>query len=144
MVVTKVKNSLNATAFPCAKRKFTLPSLTVPDQTMSIREIMDRFARGLPVDGEKVPMYDEDNDLPNPLELDLAEREELAEAFKAEIADVQRRRASQRSKGRDSGHTARTPMKAKSTSTDAAGSVGNDDEGGGSDGDGRSGSTSEG
>lgn len=40
---------------------FTQPSLTVPDQTMSIRTIMERYARGLPIDGQKTPQYDVDN-----------------------------------------------------------------------------------
>ncbi|QCQ85115.1 hypothetical protein [Blackfly microvirus SF02] len=39
-----------------------LPSKTVPDQSMSIGEIMHRYASGLPVGGTRVPMYEEDED----------------------------------------------------------------------------------
>lgn len=64
----------------------TMPSMTVPDQCMSLQEILKRFARGLPVDGGRVPLYDEENDLPDIRTLDLTERAELAAMYKAEIA----------------------------------------------------------
>lgn len=50
-----------------------LPSETVPDQTMSMREIVSRFARGLPIEGAKNPVYNDDMDLPDPKKLDLEE-----------------------------------------------------------------------
>ena len=53
------------------------PSLTIPDQTMSIKEILERYARGLPMDG-KVPIYEGDEgDGIDPRRLDLSERAEL-------------------------------------------------------------------
>jgi hypothetical protein len=64
-------------------------SLTIPDQALSIKEILNRFARGLDIEGFK-PIYDDDindNDdyLPDPRTLDLAEREELKEQFQNEL-----------------------------------------------------------
>lgn len=41
--------------------KFTKPSETVPDQTMGIREILDRFTRGQKVQTLKPVWYDENN-----------------------------------------------------------------------------------
>jgi len=67
------------------------PSMTVPDQTMSVRTILERYTRGLPVNGW-TPMYDEEDDLPDPRTLDLAERQELAEQFKQEIQNVEARK----------------------------------------------------
>lgn len=34
------------------------PSLTVPDQTMTIPEIIARYARGLPLEGYRPPLFD--------------------------------------------------------------------------------------
>lgn len=87
--VVYIKNSLNAQEF--AKR-YEVPdkvSMTIPDQTLSIRDIMRRFAAGLPIDGEKVPIYDgEDSDMPDLKNMDLAERQEYIETAKAELSDL--------------------------------------------------------
>lgn len=42
--------------------KNTKPSQTIPDQTMSIQTIMDRYARGLPLGGQREPVYNGDGD----------------------------------------------------------------------------------
>jgi hypothetical protein len=53
---------------------------------MSLRQILERYARGLPVSGVlKTPIYDPENDLPNPATLDLAEKEELKEFLDNEV-----------------------------------------------------------
>jgi hypothetical protein len=76
-----------------------LPSLTVPDQTMSVKEILERYARGLPLGaGERVPMYDEEDDLPDPRTLDLVDRQELSEQFKSEIEYVRAQQEEARKK----------------------------------------------
>lgn len=73
------------------------PSLTVPDQSMPISEIMSRFARGLPVEGAKVTFYDEENDLPDLKNMDLAERQEYIEMAKDEIEAIKEKHKQQRS-----------------------------------------------
>jgi hypothetical protein len=66
--------------------------MTIPDQTMSIRTILERHSRGLPIDGIKVPIYEgEENDLPDWRRLDLAERQELAHLYTNEIKDIKTR-----------------------------------------------------
>ncbi len=85
----KVKNSLNANTFDKKYKIFTQPSLTVPDQTMSIKTILERYARGLPVGGRLDEYYDEEDTLPNPLTLDLAERQELEEIYRFELNELQ-------------------------------------------------------
>jgi len=85
----KVKNSLNAHTFEKKYKIFTQPSMTVPDQSMSIKTILERYARGLPVGGRLDEYYDEEDDLPNPLTLDLAERQELEEIYKFELNEIQ-------------------------------------------------------
>jgi len=88
----KVKNSLNANAFEKNYKVFTQPSMTVPDQSMSIKTILERYSRGLPVGGRLDGYYDEEDTLPNPLTLDLAERQELAEQYKQEINEIKSRK----------------------------------------------------
>lgn len=39
---------------------FTEASKTVPDQTLTVRELLVRHTRGLPLDGYREPIYDED------------------------------------------------------------------------------------
>lgn len=83
----KVKNSLNASTFDKKYEKNTSPSMTVPDQTMGLREILERYTRGLPINGN-VPIYDEDDDLPDPRTLDLSERHALAQSYKNELSEI--------------------------------------------------------
>lgn len=90
-----VKNMFNAEFFPRGGEINNKPSLTIPDQTLPIKELLARFAKGLPV-GVKVPVYEgEENDMPDPKRLDLVDLQELKEAAKSElkaIADRQKKR----------------------------------------------------
>lgn len=89
----RVKTWLNAEQFPVEKEVNKMPSMTVPDQTMSIQEIMKRYARGLSLGGSlRTPIYDNDedfdNDLPDIRTMDYAEREEFAQRAQDEIAII--------------------------------------------------------
>lgn len=53
------------------------PSLFEPDQTMSIREIMERYARGLPIADQKTPIYLDEEEFPDLRKFDLVEIEEM-------------------------------------------------------------------
>lgn len=88
----KVKNLLNANDFSKNYKVFTQPSLTIPDQSMSIKTILERYARGLPVGGRLDEYYDEEDTLPDPRTLDLAERQELAELYTQEINEIKSRK----------------------------------------------------
>lgn len=66
-----------------------LPSKTIPDQTMSVREIMRRFASGLPLEGAKVPIYEgEDEYMPDLKTMDISEQYALIDEQKQKIADA--------------------------------------------------------
>jgi hypothetical protein len=68
------------------------PSATIPDQAMSVREILGRFSNGLPLGGSKEPIYEgEDGDGIDPRTLDLAERQELEIAARKELAEIEER-----------------------------------------------------
>lgn len=81
--VVRFKTPYNAPLFPGDDEVNPLPSLTIPDQSMSVREIMIRHANGLPFQAGKVPVYegaeDFDDFLPNLATLDISERQELYE-----------------------------------------------------------------
>lgn len=62
------------------------PSQTIPDQTMSLPELIERFTRGLPITTFK-HVYDPDGQLPNPKTMDLAEVHEMR---KQAIQEIQR------------------------------------------------------
>ena len=73
---------------------FTQPSMTVPDQTMSLRTIMDRYASGMPIGGIKEAIWDDDveNTLGiNPKTLDLVDLQELKEINKEDMAKLTRK-----------------------------------------------------
>lgn len=78
----KIKHSLNAKHFEVKGKVFTQPSMTVPDQSMSIKTILERYARGLPVGGRLDEYYDEDDIMPDYRTLDLSEIQELREEVK--------------------------------------------------------------
>lgn len=69
----------------------TQKSLTIPDQSLSVKEILNRYARGIMPNGFN-PIYDDvettDDFLPDPRTLDLAERQELAEHYAQEIEQL--------------------------------------------------------
>ncbi|QXP44275.1 MAG: hypothetical protein [Arizlama microvirus] len=66
--------------------QYTKPSLVVPNEAMSIREILVRYSRGLPIDS-KVPMYDEENFLPDVKYMDLADLQTMRENIAQEIEE---------------------------------------------------------
>lgn len=117
-----VKNSLNADQFPKRYEIVGGVSMTIPDQTMSIREIMKRFASGLPIDGEKVPIYDGEEDaMPDMSKMDLAERQEWLEQAKTELAEVKARIEEEKLK------KAKKPLKSDSVITNPPAESSGDD-----------------
>jgi hypothetical protein len=88
----KIRNILNYQSFDKTYEKNGQPSQTVPDQTMSIREILRRYGQGLPLGGSKEPIFEgEDGDGIDPRRLDLAERQELEIAARQELAEIEER-----------------------------------------------------
>jgi len=63
---------------------FTMPSMAIPDQTMSMRTIMNRYAQGLPVMATQNPIYDTDgtSEGVNMKTLDLVDLQELGKKNK--------------------------------------------------------------
>ena len=88
-----LKNNMNAyyqpELFPDDRERNYQPSMTIPDQSMSIREIMDRYARGLPIVSAGVPIYEgEEGEFADLSKMDLADREKYIEERKAEYEEL--------------------------------------------------------
>lgn len=102
LLMQQVKNMLNAKDFPKQGEVFTMPSMTVPDQSLTVRELMDRFARGLPLGGAKVPIWEgEDDNTPDFSKMDLSEIEDYQLQVQAELEEI-RERMNAKSKKADS------------------------------------------
>jgi hypothetical protein len=67
-------------------------SKTVPDQSMTLRELLIRYAKGLPLEGARTPIWEGEEGFDiDPEKLDLAEREELAEKAREELKAINER-----------------------------------------------------
>lgn len=84
-----VKNPLNYDFTKSPGEKPWGVSQTVPDLSLSIREIYNRFTRGasLPY-RESIDDEDPEMELPDPGRLDLVERQEYKEQYEQEIKDI--------------------------------------------------------
>lgn len=67
----------------------TLPSMTVPDDTYSVRQIMARFASGIMPSGKEGHFDGEDIFIPNLDQLDLVELQELRDEAMANIREAE-------------------------------------------------------
>jgi len=89
----KIKTQFNQEEFQKNYEKNTLPSMTIPNQAMSIPELIRRYASGLPLGGSRVPFYDE-----NPEEdllggrnwntFDLSEQNDIIKGYKQDYEDT--------------------------------------------------------
>lgn len=82
----RIRTWLNAMELGATEQEITESSMTQPDMTMSLQDLLDRHTRGLDVpifEGEYSD--DEDDFYPDPRSLDLVEREELADYNAREI-----------------------------------------------------------
>lgn len=65
------------------------PSLTIPNQSMTLNEILKRYAAGLPVTGQKIPIYEgEDFDVPNFYRMDKVDQEQAKIDIRNELKDL--------------------------------------------------------
>lgn len=87
----KIRNIFNAKEFSDNEVN-NEPSQTIPDQALSVRDLLSRYASGQPLGGGKEPIYEgEDGDGIDPRRLDLAERQELEIEARRELAEIEER-----------------------------------------------------
>lgn len=68
------------------------PSKTKPDESMTVREIINRTQKGLPVTGVKVPMYNETEEgiMPDLRNMDISEIYELKQRIKRKEDEIRK------------------------------------------------------
>lgn len=74
--------------FPSNNEINTQPSLTIPDQTMSIQEILSRYARGIEPDNVRTPIYEGEDAMPDISKMDLADQQAFREAVEEELDGI--------------------------------------------------------
>lgn len=70
------------------------PSLTVPDQSLSVSELLRRHRAGLPIDGKKMTFYDDEGnqetmEFPDVRKMDISEIQEMIEKNREYIKELQ-------------------------------------------------------
>jgi len=70
-----------------------LPSKTIPDQSMTISEIVTRFAKGLPISGNhQQPIWEGENPIlpPNFGKLDIVDQREIIKNLQTKLSQSQK------------------------------------------------------
>lgn len=83
----RYKTNMNAHLFPIHQKKSTMPSMTVPDQTMSLMEIVERFASGRTISANE-GVYNDDPDMPNLQAMDKVERAEYLQNLNTDMQRI--------------------------------------------------------
>jgi len=81
--IPHIITSLNATEITTLGQIFTQPSQTIPDQTLTMRQLIDRYAQGHSLEGGKEPIFEEDDEPTsgiNPKTLDLVDIQNMKRA----------------------------------------------------------------
>jgi hypothetical protein len=65
-----------------------LPSMTEPDLTPTVQEMVERHNMGLPPIGERIAVYDEEHDIPDVSKMDLIDRARWIQHYDAEIQNL--------------------------------------------------------
>lgn len=69
----------------------TLPSLTVPDQSLTLRQLLTNYTRGQELPGNQVPaFFDENEYIPDIKRMDLVDIQELMEGNAQKAAKLQK------------------------------------------------------
>lgn len=94
----KVRHQWNGKEFPTDHEVNDLPSETVPNQSMTVKELVTRYAQGIPLtDQGRVPVWYTDEEIkgnreifniPDIEKLDISERYELIELQKERIQEI--------------------------------------------------------
>lgn len=115
----RVRNWLNYQDELIIHEVNTLPSLTIPDQTMTVKDIIDRHTRGLPFTNASTPVYNLDDEgkelMPVDWQrLDISERVERLEQAKAYTERLRKQLDDESKKQKEGGYAAGTAKEAVS------------------------------
>ena len=87
----KILNKYSAQNMHFKGETFTLPSLTGPDQAMTIKQLIERFQRGIPLGGQREIEYNDGDDILNgvdPRTLDISEKFDMIDRLSSELLDI--------------------------------------------------------
>lgn len=97
-----MKFKSNAFPKPCLGQKEFGPVLVVPNQAMSLEEILERFTRGEPVAvGRDISYHESDDDLEKVSKMDLVDRDEYIEKLKQTQKDFDKQEKRKAAKERE-------------------------------------------
>lgn len=75
-----------------------LPSMTIPDEALTVTEILERHTRGIPFQAGRVPIYDGDEPKPDLKKMDISEIHDMIKANNEVIQDIKEKHNEKRSK----------------------------------------------
>jgi hypothetical protein len=76
----------------------TKPSLTVPDMSIPLKTLLEKYTRGAELPQKYQPIYDEDNTYPDPRTLDLVDIQEYKMALDDQVLEFKRQQSVNNSK----------------------------------------------
>lgn len=88
IITNRIKTWSNASQFPKDYEKNSMPSKTVPGQTMTVAEMVARYRKGLPIDQTKGALYQGEELLPNIDHMDLIERAEYMDSVADALVEI--------------------------------------------------------
>lgn len=98
----RIKNSANANDFPKENRDCGGKSATVPDQTMSLREIVRRYTRGVPLPVVAGGYFDEEESEGIDLRtLDISEVDEMVKKARETVKENEGKKAKHKKQKED-------------------------------------------
>lgn len=104
-----IRTPLNSKHFPKNYEVNKLPSKTQTNQSLTIREILDRYAKGMPLDVERKIYFDENEtsfDFDSYKRLDISEQQELISLSKQAVKETQDKLFQENKKKRDEAYQA--------------------------------------
>lgn len=88
------KTHSNASNFPDNGEINTEPSMTIPDQSLSVQELVYRYTHGMELGGGRVGVWEEDEEIQFPAnwdKLDLSEKHDFFEEKRLELEDLNKK-----------------------------------------------------
>lgn len=89
----KIRNPYDRTTHEINREINNQPSKTIPDQSMSIPELIRRYAQGLPLGAPKVPQFMEEDDIDilngkSFAQLDISEQHNIIKSVHTEYKET--------------------------------------------------------
>lgn len=90
-VLPRIKTPLNAHLYPHDHEKNEQPSMTVPNQSMTVLEMIQRHRKGLPIDQSRGALYQGEELIPDISNMDLVDRHAYMDSVADALVEVKNR-----------------------------------------------------